>query len=230
LENKMAEVTTPEAGTPALPEVKKMNPIELSALPAFARSRKGGYVEEEVDKFLKSFVADTNKLVDIVNNARVGIAQRDAKIAELQAQLDAKPVAAPVPTMAPPAPETRVAPPVPAPAPVAAPASDVEEETSERAARLFAEAQRVATGFIADAKEDAAKIVEKAKAEAEAHKATLKQEVADLTSERDELKTEAVDIIKRLDGLYTTQLESLHKEHGALLGESSEKSASKTGE
>jgi cell division septum initiation protein DivIVA len=172
----MSELATP---------VKRMEPISLTSIPAFPQSRKGGYVEERVDEFLKGFVADANRLIEALNNAKEGIAERDQKIVELQsANYD-------LANQAP------------------AAATVLDEGMAERSARLFGDAQSVAQRFLADAKADAGKIIADAQANAEAIRVSLEEETASAVATRDQVVADRDEIISRLEGLYLTQLDVL---------------------
>lgn len=174
--------------------VKKMDHIQLSAIAAFARSRKGGYVEEEVDVFIKNFVADVNKLVDSNNALRTTLAERDAKLAEV--------VAAPAALEQ----QSRTV------------MTVIEDDTPDRSAKLFSDAQQAARNYLSQAREDADRIVTEAKAAAEAHRDALEVEVKALEVSRDQLAFEKNEIISRLEGVYLTQLEHLRSSKGESLG------------
>jgi len=193
--------------------VRKLDPISEDKIPKFARSRKGGYIEEEVDQFVSNFVTDTNKLIDVLNTSRETVATRDteiarlnAVIADLTAQLEAEPA-----TQVEEVEEEIAVEPV-----TTAPVAVVDTELSERTSRLFTEAQEVANRFIADAKSAADKIVTDANAEAASTKAQLEADTVTLRAEVEELVEEKDEVLTRLEEFHASQLEVIRQNKGSV--------------
>lgn len=213
------------------PDIQQPKPLDtIKEIPRFDRSKKGGYVEEIVDEYVKGTVADTNRLINAYNTLRD---QHYATVLELNAandrvdELESReaPSVETVEQFVEVTPEGEINEFEATPTTANVSIDELEADAAERSAELFREAQGVARRFVEDAKTKATTIVdeaethatqvtETARLEAETIKNELDLEVAGLVKDRDTLVTESDAIVDRIKRFHASQLEAIEANYG----------------
>ena len=170
----------------------ELTPQTLHAV-EFREARRGGYNTRDVDDFIERVAGSVGHLNDRVRDAQARADAAEARLAELQHEVD----------------ELRRRPPAPA-----APAAPEVSETDETLRRTLVLAQRTADATIKEAKEEANRVLSEAReeaartraeAEAEARRGadsarvSAQHEVETLLSDRDKLKGDLDLLTRRID-------------------------------
>ncbi len=168
----------------------ELTPQTLHAV-EFREARRGGYNTRDVDDFIERIAASVGHLNDRARDAQARADVAEARLAELQHEVD----------------ELRRRPPAAAAAPEVS-------ETDETLRRTLVLAQRTADATIKEAKEEANRVLSEAREEAartraeaetearrgaDAARAAAQQEVETLISSRDKLKSDLDLLTSRID-------------------------------
>jgi DivIVA domain-containing protein len=177
----------------------ELTPQTLHAV-EFREARRGGYNTRDVDDFIERVAGSVGHLNERVRDAQARAEAAEARLMEMQRELE----------------ELRRRPPAAAPAALAPPAPPAPEvsETDETLRRTLVLAQRTADATIKEAKEEANRVLSEAReeaartraeAEAEARRGadsarlSAEQEVEMLLSNRDKLKGDLDVITGRIE-------------------------------